>query len=48
MLRELREAARLPREAQRGKLKELFMRWHPDKNPQQAEKALERHEMLIA
>lgn len=39
VLKELRSVLGLPREAQRAKLKELLMRLHPDKNPQQADKA---------
>lgn len=39
LLKELQGVRSAPREAQKAKVKDLLFRWHPDKNPQCAEKA---------
>eukprot|EP00747_Dinoflagellata_sp_TGD_P062261 gnl/TRDRNA2_/TRDRNA2_152919_c0_seq1.p1 gnl/TRDRNA2_/TRDRNA2_152919_c0~~gnl/TRDRNA2_/TRDRNA2_152919_c0_seq1.p1 ORF type:complete len:416 (+),score=108.37 gnl/TRDRNA2_/TRDRNA2_152919_c0_seq1:594-1841(+) len=39
VLKELQSVRSAPRDSQKAKVKELLLRWHPDKNPESADKA---------
>ncbi|CAK9071086.1 unnamed protein product [Durusdinium trenchii] len=46
LLQELRSVLGAPKEAQKAKVKDLLIRWHPDKNPQCADKAKQLFQFL--